>query len=79
MTDQTAVETEVKPDPMENSIMTLKFSVKEINGIINALNQPFQTPVVIFANIIGAIQAQCAPQIEALNANAAPADTAEAS
>jgi len=54
-------------DPLEDKIMTLQFSVKDINGIINALNMPSQTSVVLLANIIAAIQAQCAPQIEAIN------------
>jgi hypothetical protein len=54
-------------DPLDDKIMTLQFSVRDINGIINALNQPSQTPVVLLANIIAAIQAQCAPQIDALN------------
>jgi len=54
-------------DPLDDQIMTLQFSVKDINGIINALNQPFQTSVVMLSNIIAAIQAQCAPQVEAFN------------
>jgi len=54
-------------DPLDDKIMTLQFSVKDINGIINALNMPSQTPVVLLANIIAAIQAQCAPQINAIN------------
>jgi len=52
---------------LDDKIMTLQFSVKDINGIINALNMPNQTPVVLLANIIAAIQNQCAPQIEAIN------------
>jgi hypothetical protein len=71
--EETAVE-----DPMANSVMTLKFTVKEINGIINALNQPIQAPVVLLANIIAAIQAQCAPQIDALNANLGAENGSEA-
>lgn len=70
MTDTVDVKaTEV--DPLADKIMTLKFSVSDINGIINALNMPSQTPVVLLSNIIAAIQAQCAPQIDALNANTA--------
>ena len=57
-------------DPLANTIMTLKFSVGDINGIINAMNEPFKTPVTLWANIIANIQSQCAPQIDALNANA---------
>jgi len=70
MTD--TVDTQATPvDPLADKIMTLKFSVGDINGILNALNQPFQTPTVLLANIIAAIQSQCGPQIDALNANAA--------
>jgi hypothetical protein len=68
-------------DPLADKIMTLKFSVSDINGILNALNQPFQTPTVLLANIIAAIQAQCGPQIDALNANPTaekPADEPQA-
>ena len=68
-------------DPLDDKIMTLQFSVRDINGIINALNQPSQTPVVLLANIIAAIQAQCGPQIDALNANPTaekPADEPQA-
>jgi len=66
-------------DPLDDKIMTLQFSVRDINGIINALNQPSQTPVVLLANIIAAIQAQCAPQIDALNAaTEKPADEPQA-
>jgi hypothetical protein len=56
-------------DPLANTIMTLKFSVGDINGIINAMNEPFKTPVTLWANIIANIQSQCAPQIDAINAN----------
>ena len=78
MTD--TVDTQATPvDPLADKIMTLKFSVSDINGILNALNQPFQTPTVLFANIIAAIQSQCGPQIDALNANAEPATETTAS
>ena len=67
MTD--TVDVQATPvDPLADKIMTLKFSVSDINGILNALNQPFQTPTVLLANIIAAIQSQCGPQIDALNA-----------
>ena len=59
-------------DPLENKIVTLKYSVKDINGIINMMNTPQQTAVMAWANLISNIQAQCAPQIDALNENAVP-------
>ena len=71
-------ETPEQEDPLADAIMTLKFSVRDINGILNMLNQPSQAPVVMLFNLIQAIQAQCQPQIEALNANAKPAEPAAA-
>ena len=57
-------------DPLADKIVKLKYSVKDVNGIINMMNKPFETPVMAWANLIANIQAQCAPQIEALNENA---------
>lgn len=57
-------------DPLADKIVSLKYSVKDINGIINMMNKPFETPVMAWANLIANIQAQCAPQIEVLNENA---------
>ena len=57
-------------DPLADKIVSLKYSVKDVNGIINMMNTPLQTPVMAWANLIANIQAQCAPQIEALNENA---------
>ena len=51
-------------DPLADKIVTLKYSVKDVNGIINMMNTPLQTPVMAWANLIANIQAQCAPQIE---------------
>ena len=58
---------EVKVDPLADKEITLKFTVKDLNAIINLLNFPSQAPVVALANVIGAIQMQCAPQIDKLN------------
>jgi hypothetical protein len=59
-----------KVDPLASAIMTLKFNVGDINNMINAMNEPYKTPVILWANIIAAIQAQCAPQIDELNKQA---------
>jgi hypothetical protein len=53
-------------DPLADKIMTLKFSVKDINAILNLLGT---IPFVQVVGLINAIQAQCNPQIEALNEN----------
>ena len=63
-------------DPLENAIMTLQFSVKEINSILNVLGQ---APFIQVAGIINAIQNQCAPQVNAFNdAAEKPADESQA-
>lgn len=59
MTDTVDV-TATEVDPLESKILTLKFSVKDINAILNLLgNLPFVQSV----GLINAIQAQCAPQV----------------
>jgi|APCry1669192160_1035399.scaffolds.fasta_scaffold44349_2 hypothetical protein len=47
-------------DPLESKILTLKFSVKDINAILNLLGT---LPFVQSVGLINAIQAQCAPQV----------------
>jgi hypothetical protein len=54
----------VTVDPLEDKIVTLNFSVKDLNLILNILGQ---LPFVQSVGVINAIQAQCAPQIEAFN------------
>ena len=72
MTDQVDNQAAPAVDPLADKIMTLKFSVSDINAILNVLGT---APFIQVVGIINAIQAQCNPQIEALNANAqAPSD-----
>ena len=47
-------------DPLESKILTLKFSVKDINAILNLLGS---LPFVQSVGLINAIQSQCAPQV----------------
>jgi len=54
-------------DPLADKILTLQFSVKDINAILNLLGT---IPFIQVAGLINAIQAQCTPQVEALNAAA---------
>jgi len=58
---------EVEVDPLADKILTLKFSVKDVNAILNLLGN--ELPFVKVAGLINAIQIQCASQIETLNAN----------
>jgi hypothetical protein len=68
MTDTVDVKA-VEVDPLETAIMTLQFTVKEINAILNMVGT---LPYVQSASLITAIQNQCAPQIQALNAASQP-------
>lgn len=58
-------------DPLESAVMNLQFTVKEINTILNMIGN---LPYVQSATLIAAIQNQCAPQIDALNAQAKNTD-----
>ena len=54
----------VEVDPLESAIMTLTFSVNAINQILNLLGN--ELPFAKAVGLINNIQAQCLPQIEAL-------------
>ena len=53
----------VEVDPLDSKILTLKFTVKEINSILNTLGG---LPFIQAVGLINAIQSQCGPQIESL-------------
>lgn len=53
---------------LDNEILIMKFRVAEVNGLLNAMNDPV-TPVIIKAGYMDAIQRQCGPQIQQLKAN----------
>ena len=59
----------VEVDPLDSAVMTLQFTVKEVNAILNMIGN---LPFVQSASLITAIQNQCAPQINALNESAQP-------
>jgi hypothetical protein len=58
-------------DPLDSVQLNLTFTVKEINILINLLGQ---LPFVHAVGVINAIQAQCVPQIEAINAKEQPSE-----
>lgn len=62
MTD-TVDSTATEVNPLNNQILKLEFTVKEINAVLNILgNLPFVQAV----GLINAIQTQCGPQMDAL-------------
>ena len=70
---------------LDDFAVTLEFSVKEINALLNILNTPIQVPAVTLVNFINAIQMQALPQVEkakagleaALNSDGVPKDLEE--
>lgn len=70
---------------LDDFAVTLEFSVREINALLNILNMPIQVPAVTLVNFINAIQMQALPQVEkakagleaAFNADGVPKDLEE--
>ena len=52
-------------DPLMDNIVTLQFSVRDVNAILNLLGT--ELTFVKAVGLINTIQAQCTPQIEAYN------------
>ena len=65
--------------------VTLEFTVRELNEIVNILNMPSQVPALALVGVINSIQVQAAPQIEkaragleaVFNADGVPKDLEE--
>ena len=51
-------------DPIDDFNVTLDFSVKEINMLLNVLNTPNVVPTTTFVAFIDKIQKQALPQIQ---------------
>jgi hypothetical protein len=56
-------------DQLENFVVTLKYTLKDINELINNMNQPFITPVMQWATYINDIHLQIEPQVKEINKN----------
>ena len=62
--------------------VTLEFTVRQLNEIVNILNMPSQVPATALVGLINTIQMQAGPQIEkakagleaVLNADGVPKD-----
>jgi hypothetical protein len=67
--------TEPVSTPLDDKILKLEFTVKEVNSILNILGS---LPFVQAVGLINAIQAQCTPQFEALQAEEAKNEPAPA-
>jgi hypothetical protein len=56
--------TEEIKNMVDDFVVTLEFSVKEINSLLNILNTPNQVPTTTFAAFINMIQQQAGPQVQ---------------
>jgi hypothetical protein len=52
---------------MDDAIVTLQYTLRQINELINAMNRPTNTPVMAWANYINDIHMQVGPQVQKLN------------
>ena len=49
---------------IDDFIVNLEFSVKEVNAMLNILNMPSQVPATTLVAFINLIQQQAAPQVQ---------------
>ena len=67
---------------VDDFVVTIELSVKEVNALLNILNTPNQVPTTTFAAFINMIQMQAGPQVskaqESLDAVAKAQDESKA-
>jgi hypothetical protein len=49
---------------VDDFVVTIEMSVKEVNGLLNVLNTPNQVPTTTFVAFINLIQQQAGPQVQ---------------
>ena len=49
---------------LDDFAVTLEFTVKEVNALLNILNTPNQVPTTTFVAFINLIQQQAGPQVQ---------------
>jgi len=49
---------------VDDFVVTLEMSVKEVNALLNVLNTPNQVPTTTFVAFINMIQMQAGPQVK---------------
>ena len=49
---------------LDDFVVTLEFSVHDLNVLLNALNMPNKTATTAFAYFVNVIQNQAGPQVE---------------
>ena len=56
-----------KVNMLGDKVVTLQYTLEQINALINAMNQPFATPVMAWANFINDVHLQVGPQVQKIN------------
>lgn len=56
--------TEEVKNMLDDFAVTLEFTVKEVNALLNILNTPNQVPTTTFVAFINMIQQQAGPQVK---------------
>jgi len=54
-------------DPLDTFVVTLQYTLRDVNVLINSMNRPYETPVMQWANFINDIHLQIEPQVKELN------------
>jgi len=54
-------------DPLDTFVVTLQYTLRDVNALINSMNRPYETPVMQWANFINDIHLQIEPQVKELN------------
>ena len=63
--------TEEVKNMLDDFVVTLEMSVKEVNALLNVLNTPNAVPTTTFAAFINMIQMQAGPQVKKAEENLA--------
>jgi hypothetical protein len=62
---------------VDDFVVTIEMSVKEVNALLNILNTPNQVPTTTFAAFINMIQMQAGPQVQQAEAGLAAVKNAD--
>jgi hypothetical protein len=54
---------------LDDFVVNLEFSVRDLNVLLNALNTPYQTPTTAFAYFVNVIQNQAGSQVQKAKAD----------
>ena len=68
---------EKKFPSVDDFVVTIEMSVKEVNALLNILNTPNQVPTTTFAAFINMIQMQAGPQVQQAEAGLAAVKNAD--